>query len=1013
VDNDSSKEKKNDHGKPKDNNANDSRNVDNDSSKEKKNESGKSKEKSAKVSGHVDNSSKVKVNVSGQELKDSSNNENDSRHISKDNSAIDKNKLQMQISSDIEKIYECAMDISSNDSIKSDNDVIGLSNPFKICYLNSTLQLLIGSKLFVDFVNCLNEEKAFSNDLFNYASKRIFDNKKKTATLSKMKITSIIKKIVENYLSKNIEGLNNNVQCLLDFFNKDVSVTGDSLEMFDKILMNMTEETALYSTNKSYSPLCDFTDKSIYYQFEVWRMCTQKGVISVIDELFGIYKYTKLTCTKCSATHYDFFLFYNRPYNHYEKNKYRETIIECDDLSKHCSVCNAQVNCTGEEDIFKTGYYFFLIMDNWEKKSFVMYLKVPYLQKEKIYKINQVLLYNTYHYYVLRIVEEEEKIYVLELNDSVVRKQYFHEVFQVLMDDSVVLKEEYKNKLQTQFEKDEEIAKNLNKKKNKRKKEKYSKENTKIPSFEIRAVMYELYEKNKKYEIADVIKQLDDIVFPPDIYEKIYETKKKGINKQNSDNDIEMIESNDEKISSNVENIPSDNGKNSLRDQNIQQESKTVVVSQVNNKNLEIPNTDSINYSVKKLNRKDNEKNVNKRKSSIEITQKAIMDEINKKKIEMRKQKTTTIIMERRNKIIENQGQRDQKNNTQKRGKEKKVVGDSKVKKRNQSTIFTDSTQNKGNGRKLSRKYLKISGPKAKVSSSAVLNAEVSKVKEVKKIRIKKEYKEEDKENKLKGNYQKCDNLSDAQVFFEQKKKFERKMVCNQEIVDLKKYFEESPPIKTGKHNSEKRDKYWFMPWYLEYYANPSKKTNDNKINIAEGSDWKMLPVLCVICLTKITYRQYFNHLCNFHPNCYVPDVLRLLSDNWKNQVLTVLRTYVKDKLKPFLNDILKINNQFALFYRIAKTDETKIMMNNGEVEFKKFKQKELVFNEPTIESIKSAYDLKKKGNIARYGNDKKVEKKEKRQSRKAKPVERLNEKYEENEGNEEGDDEDIKTQKK
>jgi hypothetical protein len=585
--------------------------------------------------------------------------------------------------------------------------------------------------------------------------------------------------------------------------------------------------------------------------------------------------------------------------------------------------------------------------------------------------------------------------------------------------------------------------------------------------------MYELYDKNKKYEIADVIKQLDDIAFPSDIYEKIYETTN---NKQNNDNDIEMIDSNDEKISSNVENIPSHNGKNSLRDQNIPQDSKTVVVTEVKNKNLEIANTDWINYSVKKLNRKDNEKNARKR--SIEITQTVIMDEINKKKIEMRKQRNTKIIMERRNKIIENQGQRDQKSkdtkkinmkekekeleknkttniliNTkgnkdsrddsrksnsqksgdstkgkknsremvkgsekkekdshiQKRGNEKKVVCESKAKKKNQSTKFTDSTKNKGNVRKLSRKYLKISRPKGKVSSSAYIqNAEVSKEKEVKKIRIKKEYKEENEENKLKGDNEKYDNLSDAHVFFEQKKKFEGKMVCNQEIVDLNKYFEESPPIKTGKHNSEKKDKYWFMPWYLEYYANPSKKTNDNKISIAEGSDWRMLPVLCVICLTKTTYRQYFNHLCNFHPNCYVPEVLCLLSDNWKNKALTVLRTYVKDKLTPFLNDILKINNQFALFYRIAKTDE--LLMKNGEAEFEKFKQKKLIFNEPTKESIKLAYDLKKKGNIARYGNEKKAEKKEKRQSRKAKPVERLNEKYEENEGNEESDDEDIKT---
>lgn len=1089
VEDNYSKEKKNEPGKSKDNNTKDSGQVENNSSKEKKIMPGKPKEDSEKDSRPVDNNlSKEKGNVSGHELKDASRNANDSRYKEKNSvgEKIDENKHQMEISSDIEKISECGMDISSNDS-KSANDAIGLSNPFKICYLNSTLQLLIGSKLFVDFVNCLNDEKAFSNEIFNYASKRIFEEKKNTATLSKMKVTLIIKNFVRNYSTKNIEGLNDNVKTLLDFFKKDVSVAGDSMEMFDKILMNIQEETALHSTNKSFCPLYDLNDKSISYQFEVWRMCSQKGVISVIDELFGIYKYIKLTCTKCSSTHYDFDLFYNRQYNHCQKNKYKETIIQCDDLIKHCSVCGTKVNFTAEEDIYKTGYYLFLIMDNWEEKSFVTYLKVPYSGREKIYKISQVLLYNTYHYYVLRIIEEEGKIYVLELNDSIVTKLFYYDVFQLLKDDSVVLKKEYKDRLQIQFEKDEKKAKELNENKKKKRKKKSQKEKTKIPPFEIRAVMYELYDEKKKYEIADVIKQLDDIVFPPDINENIYE---KGII-QNSDNDIEMIQSNDEKIPSIVENIPSDNGKNSLRDQNIPPESKTVVVPQVKNKNLEIAKTDWINYSVKKLNRKDIENNA---KTSIEITQREIMEEINKTKIEMRKQRNTEIIMGRRKKNIVIKGQRDEKSkqiskklnmkekeneleknkttniqiktkgkkdtrdivksteqkekdsrksNSQKSGdsnkgkkdsreivkvseqKEKdshtqkgaKVVCDSKAKKEKKSTIFTDSTQNKGNVRKPSRKYMKISGPKRKVSNSAnTQNTEISKEKEVKKIRIKKEYKEEDEGNKLKGGYEQCNNLSDAQVFFEQKKKFEGKMVYNQEIVDLKKYIEKLPKIKTGKHNTDERDKYWFMPWYLEHYANPLKKTNDKKIALEEGSDWRMLPVLCVICLTKTTYRQYFSHLCNFHPNCYVPEVLRLLGDNWKKQVLTVLHSYVKDKLTPFLNDIVKINNQFSLFHRIAKADETGIMMMNGLEEFKKFKQIELVFDEPTKELIESAFNLKKKGNIARYGNVQTIEEKEEKEKkppRKAKPVERLNEKkHVKKEGKEESNDEDIKTEK-
>ena len=872
--NNSSNEKKNNPGKPEVNSEKDSRHMENNSSNDKKNDSGKSKENIANDSRDANNNlSKEKVNVSGHELKDTSRNANDSRSKEKDSAGerIDENKHKMQISSDIEKNSECGMDISSNDS-KSANDVIGLSNPFKICYLNSTLQLLIGSKLFVDFVNSLNYEKAFSNEIFKYASKRIFEEKKNTATLSKMKVTSIIKKFVANYSTKNIEGLNDNVKALLEFFKKDVSVTGDSMEMFDKILMNIQEETALHSTNKSFGPLYDLNDKSISYQFEVWRMCSQKGVISVIDELFGIYKYTKFTCTKCSSTHYDFDLFYNRQYNHCQKNKYKETIIQCDDLIKHCSVCKTKENFTAEEDIYKTGYYLFLIMDNWEEKSFVTYLKVPYSGREKIYKISQVLLYNTYHYYVLRIIEEEGKIYVLELNDSIVTKQFYYDVFQLLKDDSVVLKKEYKDRLQIQFEKDEKKAKELNENKKKKRKKKSQKEKTKIPPFEIRAVMYELYDEKKTYEIADVIKQLDDIVFPPDINENIYE---KGINDndiQNSDNDIEMIQSNDEKIPSIVENIPSDNGKNSLRDQNIPPESKTVVVPQVKNKNLEIAKTDWINYSVKKINHKEIEINANKR--SIEITQREIMEEINKTKIEMRKQRNTEIIMGRRKKNIVIKGQRDEKSNqiskklnmkekeneleknkttniqiktkgkkdtrdivksteqkekdsrksnSQKSGdsnkgkkdsreivkvseqKEKdshtqkgaKVVGDSKEKKEKKSTIFTDSTQNKGKVKKLSRKYMKISGPKEKVSTQTnTQNAEVSKEKEVKKIRIKKELKEEDEGNKLKGDYEKCDNLSDAQVFFEQKRKFEGKMVYNQEIVDLKKSIENYLKLK-------------------------------------------------------------------------------------------------------------------------------------------------------------------------------------------------------------------------
>ena len=94
-------------------------------------------------------------------------------------------------------------------------------------------------------------------------------------------------------------------------------------------------------------------------------------------------------------------------------------------------------------------------MEYWEEKSFVTYLSVPSYTGDKIYKISQVLVYNTEHYYVLRIIEEEEKIYVIELNDNEVRKLFFHEVFQLLKDNSVVLREEYKNRLQIQFEEDE------------------------------------------------------------------------------------------------------------------------------------------------------------------------------------------------------------------------------------------------------------------------------------------------------------------------------------------------------------------------------------------------------------------------------------------------------------------------------------------------------------------------------------------------------------------------------
>ena len=560
--------------------------------------------------------------------------------------------------------------------------------------------------------------------------------------------------------------------------------------------------------------------------------------------------------------------------------------------------------------------------------------------------------------------------------------------------------------------------------------------------------MYELFDKKKKYEIGDVIKQLDDIAFPPDIKENIYENTKKGINdqkkenkpivaaevndqennkindKQNSDNDIEMIEnieSNNEKSSSNVENIQSNNEKNSLHDENIPKESKTVVVPPLENQNFEIVNTDWINYSVKKLNRKDNENNANKmreRLNSIEIDERTIMDEINQQKIEIRNKKNKTKIMEVRKKNIQIQGQiRDQKSyqntkklnmkekekelekkqstnitdsfqiktkvnkdsrdkvkgsvqkekdsrksNSQKSGKEIKVVGDSKTKKKNQSTTITDSTQNKNNVTKVSRNIMKGSIQKGKdLSKANTQKAKVSKEKEVKKTGIKKENKEEDEENKLKGDYKQCDNLSDAEVFLEQKRKFEGKMVYNREIVDLKKYFEKSPPITTGKNNIEGKDKYWFMPWDVEYYANPSKKTNDKKLVIADGSEWRMLPVLCVICLTKTTYRAYFSHICNFHPNCYVPEVLSLLRENWTTEVLTVLRSYVKDKLNPFLNDILKINNQFALYYRIAKTDTSERMMKNGEFEFNKFKKNKLVFSDPTKELIESAYGLKKK----------------------------------------------------
>ena len=197
----------------------------------------------------------------------------------------------MQISSGIENISGYGMEISSNGSNENDvSDAIGLSNPYYICYLNSTVQLLVGYRLFVNFMNSLNEEKAFSNEIFNNASMKIFNERKNTTTLSQMKITSIIKKFIHNYSTKNKEELNNNVQSLLDFFKKKVKDDGDTLEMFEKLMENMTEESALYITNKSYFPTYDLHDKSIHYQLEVWRMCLHKGVISVIDELFGIYK---------------------------------------------------------------------------------------------------------------------------------------------------------------------------------------------------------------------------------------------------------------------------------------------------------------------------------------------------------------------------------------------------------------------------------------------------------------------------------------------------------------------------------------------------------------------------------------------------------------------------------------------------------------------------------------------------------------------------------------------------
>ena len=306
-------------------------------------------------------------------------------------------------------------------------------------------------------------------------------------------------------------------------------------------------------------------------------------------------------------------------------------------------------------------------MDTWKEKSFSKYLRVPSKLGNKIYKFSQVLVYNTYHYYVLRIIEEGGNIYVLELNDNEVRKLSFHDVFNLLNNTTFVLKKEYKNRLQIEVEEKEKKVKKTKKKKNKEK----------IPPFEIRAVMYEIYDEKKKYELVDVIKELDNITIPPDINDYIYEPIKEGsmqrinndeskekepgksdaeikgankdqannieindkkVSEQNSDNDIQMIEniqSNNEKFSSYVENIP--------------KESKTAVVS---SQKFEIVNTDLINYaSEKKLTRKDKEKYsagkiMRERIQSIEIDEKTFLMEINQQKLERRSRFIRKNIME-------------------------------------------------------------------------------------------------------------------------------------------------------------------------------------------------------------------------------------------------------------------------------------------------------------------------------------------------------------------------------
>ena len=61
-----------------------------------------------------------------------------------------------------------------------------------------------------------------------------------------MKITTILKQFCINYLTKNKNELDNNITSLLQYFDRDNYVTGDTLETIEKLLEIMTSETALY-----------------------------------------------------------------------------------------------------------------------------------------------------------------------------------------------------------------------------------------------------------------------------------------------------------------------------------------------------------------------------------------------------------------------------------------------------------------------------------------------------------------------------------------------------------------------------------------------------------------------------------------------------------------------------------------------------------------------------------------------------------------------------------------------